>query len=397
MKTPIPLPVLSDTMKTGRLTGWLKQPGDPVRAGEPLATMESDKAVMDVEAFSDGFLGGPLALPGTEVPVGATIGYLCSSREECGEGQDNPSPAPRTDSPPVRPSSPVAPSAPPVASPPASPGPGAGEPLLPPGGGQGRATPYARGLASDLQIPLDTLAPGADGLIHARQVLEAALGRQDPDLSHAPPSRRRPPTAMESAVARNMLETRGTPLFHLTSRFSLEPLTLAAKSREISLTLALVRASALAVAQFPRVNSLWTRQGLLERERIDVGVAVDTGEGLVTPILRDAGARPMDELREDWRILKQKALLGRLTPEDYSGGTFYLSNLGTHPEVLSFDAILPPTASAILAVAAPAEGGTVHMTLACDHRTLYGAHAARFMGALGKLLEAPETWMGERP
>ncbi|EQD25422.1 MAG: Dehydrogenase complex catalytic protein, partial [Leptospirillum sp. Group IV 'UBA BS'] len=90
MKTPIPLPVLSDTMKTGRLTGWLKQPGDPVKAGEALATLESDKAVMDVEAFSDGFLAGPLAPTGTEIPVGATIGYVCSSREECGEAISSP-------------------------------------------------------------------------------------------------------------------------------------------------------------------------------------------------------------------------------------------------------------------------------------------------------------------
>ncbi|MGC8529016.1 MAG: dihydrolipoamide acetyltransferase family protein [Leptospirillia bacterium] len=387
MKTPIPLPVLSDTMKTGRLTGWLKQPGDPVKAGEALATMESDKAVMDVEAFSDGFLAGPLAPPGTEIPVGSTIGYLCSTREECGETKSSPAEAPPA---------PAQPAASPAPSPsnPGSPPPAPHEPPpvrttagLP-------ATPYARGLASDLQISLETLAPGHDGLIHARQVIEAALGRQDPDLSHAPPSRLRPPTAMENAVARNMGETRGTPVFHLTARFSLAPLVQAAKSHNLSLTLALVRACALAVSRTPRLNSLWTRQGILERDRIDVGVAVDTGEGLVTPVLRDAGARPLSELREDWRILKQKAQLGRLVPEDYSGGTFYLSNLGTFPEVLSFDAIIPSSAGAILAVAAPDENGSVHMTLACDHRTLYGAHAARFMGTLGSLLSAPEEWMG---
>ena len=387
MKTPIPLPVLSDTMKTGRLTGWLKQPGDPVKAGEALATLESDKAVMDVEAFSDGFLAGPLAPTGTEIPVGATIGYVCSSREECGEAISSPRDAPRTAASPAAPPppSPPRPVPPPPARPEAPPAPAAAG--LP-------ATPYARGLASDLRIPLETLSPGEDGLIHARQVIDAALGRQDPDLSHSPPSRLRPPTAMESAVARNMVETRGTPVFHLTARFSLSPLGQAARAHNLSLTLALARACALAVSRTPRVNSLWTRQGILERDRIDVGVAVDTGEGLVTPILRDAGARPLSELREDWRILKQKATLGRLGPEDYSGGTFYLSNLGTFPEVLSFDAILPSTAGAILAVGAPDDNGSVHMTLACDHRTLYGAHAARFMGALGSLLATPEEWMG---
>ncbi len=390
MKTPIPLPVLSDTMKTGRLTGWLKQPGDPVKAGEALATLESDKAVMDVEAFSDGFLAGPLAPAGVEIPVGATIGYLCSTREECKEAEPSPAEAPR---PSASPASPLPPSPTPSSAPAAPVPPPRSEPLPRTTSGA-PATPYARGLASDLGISLSGLLPERDGLIHARQVIDAALGRQDPDLSHSPPSRLRPPTAMESAVARNMVETRGTPVFHLTARFSLKPLVQAARIRDLSLTLALARACALAVAKTPRVNSLWTRQGILERDRIDVGVAVDTGEGLVTPILRDAAARPLSELREDWRILKQKAQLGRLGPEDYSGGTFYLSNLGTFPEVLSFDAILPSTAGAILAVAAPDDSGSVHMTLACDHRTLYGAHAARFMGALGSLLAAPDEWMG---
>jgi pyruvate dehydrogenase E2 component (dihydrolipoamide acetyltransferase) len=102
----------------------------------------------------------------------------------------------------------------------------------------------------------------------------------------------------------------------------------------------------------------------------------------------------LDELLEDWRILKEKASLGRLVPTDYVGGTFYLSNLGTFPEVFSFDAILPSTSSAILAVASQAGDGKCTLTLTCDHRILYGGHAARFMNTLAHLLGSPEEWIG---
>jgi pyruvate dehydrogenase E2 component (dihydrolipoamide acetyltransferase) len=249
-------------------------------------------------------------------------------------------------------------------------------------------------LASDLGIGLDSLAPGKDGLIHARQVIDAVLEQPDPDLSMSPPGRLRVPTAMESAVARNMFASRQTPVFHLSSLLSLKSLSDAAKTREISLTLALTRACALAIVQNPRFNCLWTSQGIVQRDRIDIGVAVDLGDGLVTPVLRDVAGRPLDELLEDWRILKEKASLGRLVPTDYVGGTFYLSNLGTFPEVFSFDAILPSTSSAILAVASQAGDGKCTLTLTCDHRILYGGHAARFMNTLAHLLGSPEEWIG---
>ena len=393
MKTPILMPVLSDTMTTGRLSAWNKRPGDPVRTGDPIATMESDKAVMDIEAFSDGFLSGPLAVTEADIPVGATIGYLCDTKEECEGSQASlrpaapvPPPSPSVSIPaqaPAQKSAPLAPSPPGSASPPKSAG--ATAPL---------ASPYARGLAKDLGVDLGLLSPGTEGFIVASQVLDMALGRIDPDLSFAPPHTVRTPSAMERAVVRNLERSSSVPVFHLSNRVALHPLAELAKSFGYSLTLALVKACALAILEHPRLNSLWTRQGILVRERVDIGVAIDTGEGLVAPVLRDVAGRPLPEISEDWRILKEKASLGRLLPADYLGGTFYLSNLGTYSGVVSFDAVLPPAASAILAVSAPAEGDQKSVfTLTCDHRILYGAHAARFSATLSRRLEEPSSWI----
>ncbi len=393
MKTPIPMPVLSDTMKTGRLAAWNKQPGDQVREGDSLAVMESDKAVMDIEAFSDGFLSGPLAPTGKDILVGSPIGYLCDTKEECreeggplhespvGEKGTNPPPA-------AAPEKAAAPSRPhPPELMPTGPG---GESESPPA-----ASPYARGLAGDLGIPLDALPPGPDGLIHARAVLERALGTTPPDLTFAPPARKRPPTAMESAIARNMEQSIRTPTFHLSTRVSFRALEKASGEAKLSMTLLLCRAAALAIIQHPRINALWSNDGIYERERIDIGIAVDTGNGLVTPVLRDVGGRPLPEIAEDWRTLKEMSLKGRLAPENYSGGTFYLSNLGMFPHVVSFDAILPASAGAILAVSAPdgKDGGNL-LTLTCDHRTIYGAQAAAFMATLAGLIDNPGPWTG---
>jgi pyruvate dehydrogenase E2 component (dihydrolipoamide acetyltransferase) len=189
-----------------------------------------------------------------------------------------------------------------------------------------------------------------------------------------------------------------TPVFHLSTRVSFQPLSAISETAKLSLTLLLCRAAALSIIQHPRINALWTRDGIAERERIDIGIAVDTGNGLVTPVLRDVGGRPLPEIAEDWRILKEMSLKGRLAPENYSGGTFYLSNLGMFPHVASFDAILPASAGAILAVSAPDgdDGGNL-LTLTSDHRTIYGAQAAAFMATLAGLLDNPGPWTGVSP
>jgi pyruvate dehydrogenase E2 component (dihydrolipoamide acetyltransferase) len=421
MKETITMPVLSDTMTTGRLLRWLKQPGDPVKKGESVAEIESDKAIMDVEVYRDGYLEGPLAPIDTDIPVKQPIGYVV---DRPGEAAAPPPPVMKPEKPetapgkaPSRPevAKPVAPAkaaapaaeaptaerkpatapkpapekkpaapAPPAVSAPAQPAPArpTERPL---------ASPYARALAQDLGVEIGQVAPGVDGQIHAAEVLAAALRGPQPDLEAGPPYRIVRPSAMQEAVARNMAATVDTPTFRISTRISLHALQNVAKEKQRSLTLLLARACALSIRKHPRLNAAHTANGLALRDRVDIGIAVDLGEGLVTPVLRDAAERPLNELAEDWRILHDKAERQRLTPSDYRGATFYVSNLGVFPNVHQFDTLVPLGAAAILAVAAMISE-SASFTLSCDHRVVFGAEAARFLATLKDFVEKPEAW-----
>ncbi len=188
-------------------------------------------------------------------------------------------------------------------------------------------------------------------------------------------------------MAENMARSVHTPTFHITIAVDLKPLHDAAQAEQESLSLLLARACALSVQEHPEFNACWTPGGLARRERIDIAIAVDTPDGLITPVLCDV-LRPLGELDEDWRGLKGKLAKRRLKPEDYSGATFYLSNLGLFPGIEQFDAIVPSGAAAILAVAAPSADGLTRLTLSCDHRVVAGADAARFLTTLSGHLAA---------
>jgi len=197
---------------------------------------------------------------------------------------------------------------------------------------------------------------------------------------------------MHRAVGDNMTATLGTPTFRVSTRIPLDALQATSKESKISLTLLLARACALNVKQFPRFNACHTHSGLALRDRVDVGIAVDFEGGLLTPVLRDAAERPLEELAEDWRILRDKVRRRRVVPEDYQGATFYVSNLGTFSIVHSFEAIVPLGAAAILAIGAD-DGTATTFTMSCDHRVVFGADAARFLEALAGRLRNPDLWL----
>ena len=395
MKHEITMPVLSDTMQTGRLTRWNKSVGEAVKKGDALAEVETDKAILDVEAFQDGYLAGPLAPVEQDIPVRSVIAWLVDSREELGAAAENaasakpaiaPSPASTAAASPVLPPQNMAEPAPPPAVPRAVPAAPSKAPVAPDGI---LASPYARGLAQELGVELSSLGKGP---INSRAVLAAALRGAAPELSAGPPYRIERLPGMRAAAARNMQDAVSTPSFQISAHIALTDLHRQAKAARLSLTLALARACALTVAEDPWFNHLWTPQGLAKRERVDVAIAVDTGDALLTPVLRDMAGRPINELAEDWRILLAKIKKGRLAPEDYRGGTFYLSNLGVFDVVHNFDAIVPLGAAAILAVAASQADGGTEFTLSCDHRVIFGADAARFLQRLRDRLADP-SWL----
>ncbi len=404
-REPIKMPVLSDTMETGHLVSWKKQPGDAVKKGDIIAEIESDKAVMDLEAFDDGYLAGPLARPDSDIPVGAVIGYLVDDREaalatqsDTAEKSPETTPQPETTAqPPAKPAAQVAPSAPTESRPkkpamqPQSENAAAGDATRPENPAatnepRQKASPYARGLARELGIDLASVKPGADGVITSRHVLAAALAGPQPNLDAGPPYRYKLLTSMHRAVAENMAATVQTPTFRVNAQLPVATLQQHAHEQEMSFTLLLARELALTVVEHPEFNMVWTPRGLAVRDRVDVGIAVDIPGGLVTPVIRDAANRAIEELAEDWRILRDKTRRQRLAPSDYEGATIYLSNMGMFAAVRSFDAIVPLGAAAILAVGASLDGKAL-MTLGCDHRVVYGADAARFMETLRKRLQ----------
>ncbi len=393
MREEIKIPVLSDTMETGRLHQWLKQPGDAVKKGEPIAEVESDKAMMEIEAFHDGYLVGPLAAVEKDYPLGAIIGYLSDQKEETqqeplkekspGHGNEQMDKKVEIASHAIQNNQIKTEDAALYQSTPPEPhstqkNEHTQTPL---------SSPYARGLAQELGLSLQHIAPGRDGVIRASQVLTNALSDPQPRLEIGPPFHYRLLTPMHRAIANNMSATVHTPTFRITAEVDLGSLQKQAKNTTFSTTLLLARGCAQAITQYPNINSAYTQWGLAMRKQVDIGIAVDIPGGLITPTLRNVSERSLDELASDWQTLKHKALQGSLQPKDYEGATFYLSNLGMFPAITHFDAVVPLGAAAILTIGA-ARNMMTEITLSCDHRVIFGAEAARFLTTLKAILEA---------
>lgn len=383
MNQPITMPALSDTMNDGRLVRWVKKIGDPIKKGESIADVETDKAVMEVEAFHDGYLTGPLAPEGSEMHVGTTIGYIADSPNATAQTVVAAGPSllamPVSSNQPTMASvsSSAAPDSPPVA------------PALArsPEPGRVRASPYARRLAQDLGVDVRQVL-SEQGDVHADAILGALHRAPTPDLSAGPPYRVERPSNVREVIARTMIGSLATPTFRVTAQLALAPLLAVSKNTGMSLTLLLARACALTIRVHRLFNAVYTPDGFALRERVDVGIAVDTPDGLIAPVIRDVAARPLSELAADWSGLHERAVSRRLTAQDYHGATFYLSNLGMFSVVHSFDAVLPLGAAAILCVAAT-DAERTSFTLGCDHRVLAGADAARFLQTLAEWLSNP--------
>ncbi len=389
----IKMPSLSDTMETGHLVRWLKKPGDKISKGDILAEIESDKSVIDMEAFDEGYLVAPLATEDTDIAVGEVMAYISKTAEP----QEQTIPAPAAEKQPASSTT----EAPIVAS-------GMTSTVTNTTTTQTQAavlhsektttahhhghfkiSPYARGLARELGIDPALLTPDASGIIKSPQVIAAAMQGPQPDLNAGPAWRYRLFTSMHRAIANNMSATVNTPVFHISTQLPTDALQTFAREKKLSLTLLLARALALSVEKHPDLNATYTPLGLAVRKQVDVGIAVDQPGGLLTPVVRDVAGRPMQELAADWQQLKQKVSSAHLQPRDYQGATIYLSNLGMFEGISRFNAIVPTGACAILAVAA-SQDGIAELTLSVDHRVVYGAEAARFLQTLKTFLATAE-------
>lgn len=347
------MPALSDTMQSGRLTKWLKAPGDAVKSGEAIAEVETDKTAMDVEAFHDGYLAGPLAAIDHDYPVGATIAYIAESPAEA-----------RVSTPPAQPP----------------------QPRTEPQKASAQSTPRPQAAATAVVSHVLAAAEAHRPIVPSSRQAQAATVRAA--LDAGPPYHIERNSSLRESVAQNMIMAAATPSFRVTALLPPGALIDFAKQKNLALTVLLARACGHAIAAHPLFNAVYTPDGLAHREHIDIGVAVDTPGGLITPVLRNVAARSLAELSQDWHRLREKVKARRLAPEDYRGATFYLSDLGVFPVVYAFDSLIPAGASAILSVAANRPDGAF-CTLACDHRVVFGGDAARFLQTLSEWLAKP--------
>ena len=423
MATKVFMEALSPTMEEGRLVSWSKQEGDAVKSGEVLAEVETDKAVMELTARGEGVLRKQLVAAGTTAAVGTLVGIIAEAGEDISAllGGAAPSAAP-SGAPSAAGASvpaPPAPSAPRTTAaaapaPAAAPAAEAGRPLV---------SPLARRLADESGVSLGTLQGSGPGGRIVKRDIEAAIARgpvASASVTGSAPARAAAPvrtgeafediplTQIRKTIAKRLSESIGPiPTFYLTAEFDL---TRVAEMRTAALALGdgfkvsfndvILKAVATALTQHPDVNAHWLGDRIRRFGGVHLGMAVATDDGLIVPVIFDADRKGLREISAEAKSLAKKARERKLKPEEFTGSSFSVSNLGMM-QIDQFTAIINPPEVAILAIGAieekvvvgPDGGFTVQprlrVTMSCDHRAVDGAVGAAFLQTLRRLIENP--------
>lgn len=419
MPTKVFMEALSPTMEEGRLVKWLKAEGDAVKSGETLAEVETDKAIMELVARGEGVLRKRLIEEGATSPVGTLIAVIAAVGEDIGAliAAAGAPPAAQATAPatPARDPQSAAPStttqpapAPPVSAP--APAAAAGAP-----GGRQRSSPLARRLAAERGLDLAGIGGSGPGGRIVKRDVEAAPGITPTPAAPRPalrPSsgedyRDVPLTQIRKTIARRLAESIGpVPTFYLTAEFDLER---AAEMRtamaelgdayKVSFNDIILKAVATALAQHPECNAHWLGDQIRYFNRVHLGMAVAVEDGLITPVIFDADRKGLREIATEARELAARARDRRLKPEEYTGSTFSVSNLGMFG-IDQFTAIINPPEAGILAIGGIESRPVVlngdvvvrrrlRVTMSCDHRVIDGATGARFLQTVRRLLEVP--------
>jgi pyruvate dehydrogenase E2 component (dihydrolipoamide acetyltransferase) len=448
MATKIFMEALSPTMEEGRLVKWLKNEGDTVKSGDTLAEVETDKAIMELVARGDGVLRKRLIGEGESKPVGQIVGVIAgkdenidailaeagSAKPEAGSAaapekavaqtEEKSGTAAVSESPKKSQGEAVMPpqekagasrSALPASRepPPASrvPPPDKGN------GGRTRSSPLARRIASERGLDISGVqGSGPGGRIIKRDIEQVAASGASPATTPARVTSRVsgaadfedvPLTQIRKTIARRLSESIGPiPTFYLTAEFDL---TRVVEMREAMLELGdefkvsindiLLKAVATALAQHPEVNAHWLGDKIRQHHHVHLGMAVATNDGLIVPVIFDADRKGLRDIALEARELAKLARDRKLKPEQYTGSTFSLSNLGMM-QIDQFTAIINPPEVAILAVGTAEDHPVivrgelqtrkrVRVTMSCDHRAVDGAVGARFLQTLRRLIENP--------
>ena len=401
MATKVLMEALSPTMEEGRLVEWKKAEGDEVKAGDVLAEVETDKAVMELVARAGGTLLKQVVAAGATVPVTSVVGWIGAPGEAMEGGATAPppiaSPVGRSEGQTVRPSE------------------GASVP------GRRRASPLARKLAEEQGVDLGALAgSGPEGRIVKRDLEGAATrpsARPTVQLSNRPtlqPSAQTtgftdtPLTQLRKTIAKRLAQSLGpVPTFYLTTEVDMER---AAEAREglktalgdegkVSFNDIILKAIATALRQHPECNAWWQDDRIRYWHEVHIGMAVAIPDGLITPVIRDADRKSLRQISAEARDLAQRARDRKLQPEEYTGSTFSVSNLGMF-DIDEFTAIINPPEAGIIAIGRIAEAPAVvdgqvqvrrrlRITMSCDHRVIDGATGAQFLRTVKLMLENP--------
>jgi pyruvate dehydrogenase E2 component (dihydrolipoamide acetyltransferase) len=413
MATKVFMEALSPTMEEGRLVKWLKNEGDAVKSGDLLAEVETDKAVMELSARGDGVLRKRLVAEGETAAVGTLVGIIAGADEDIGSvaGGDAPAPSAKAEAPKAD-----APKDEAVKADAPKPEPAKAD------GSSGRviASPLARRLAGDQGVDLGGVRGSGPGGRIVKRDIEAALEGGATKASSAPSSsilprqpsgeayRDEPLTQIRKTIARRLAESIGPiPTFYLTAEFDLgraaEMRAAAAELGErykVSFNDIILKATATALTQHPEVNAHWLGDRIRYFNTVHLGMAVATDDGLIVPVIFHAEQKRMSEISAESKVLARKARERKLRPEEFTGSTFSVSNLGMM-QIDQFTAIINPPEAAILAIGAIEDkpvvmddGGwevrkKLRVTMSCDHRVIDGAVGARFLQTLRRLIENP--------
>jgi len=448
MPINILMPALSPTMEKGNLAKWLKREGEPVKPGDVIAEIETDKATMEVEAVDEGVLAKILVPEGTaDVPVNQLIAVLASEGEDVKQvaasdaAKAGPAASPRRPEQAAAPaaSAPRAGDGAPAAAPPPT-----AEPRAPAmaaertnGAARTFSSPLARRLAKQAGIDIARVqGSGPHGRVIARDIAAAQSGGALKAPAAAPPATRPPIEApsddkiralfepgsyevvphdnMRRIIARRLTESKQTiPHFYLSVDCTIDRLLAAREdinaaapkgkdgkpAYKLSVNDFVIKALALAMQSVPDANVTWTEGAMLKHRHSDVGVAVAIPGGLITPVVRRAEAKSLSAISNEMKDLAARARQRKLKPEEYQGGSTAVSNLGMFG-ITSFSAVINPPHATILAVGvgeqrAVVRGGAVavatqmSVTLSTDHRAVDGALGAELMAAFRRLIENP--------
>ncbi len=410
MASRVVMPKLTDTMEEGVVLKWKRAEGDKVSAGDVLAEIETDKAVMDLEAFASGVLRKLLVKEGETVPSGALIAVIGEPDEDIGDAMSETASAatPETGGAKVTPKPAAAVETKSVAAkePPTKKDATKAEPVKETEIGERgeiKVSPRAKALARERGIDLSTVkASGPGGRIVEQDVLAAK-----PATTERPrAATEKPLSQMRKAIARTTTSSKApVPHFYVTSDIDMGEAVRfrqqykQARTEHPSVTDLILKAVALALRKHPEINVSYAGDVLRQHGRIDLGMAVGLDDGLITPVIRDCEGKSLGQIVTETKRLAERARKRQLAPEEYTGSTFSVSNLGMY-DVDSFIAVLTPPEAAALAVGSIREepvvsgsrvrlGRRMRVTLSCDHRALDGLQAAVFLKEVKRILEHP--------